>query len=178
MQSISEVLPGAHLLRPKVIKDLRGEFVKTFHPAAFADLGISFVPVEQFFSASRKHVLRGMHFQLPPYDHAKLIYCIAGCVLDVLLDLRKASPMFGRSVSVELSSANRRALFIPPGLAHGFVSQDHESLMVYMTSVVHAPSHDSGVRWDSFGFEWPIADPVLSARDAAFPCFADFSSPF
>ena len=177
MERISQPLPGVHLLQPKVFADQRGEFVKTFHSGIFADLGISFAPVEEFFSISRKDVVRGMHFQLPPHDHAKLVYCIAGAVLDVLLDLRKASPSFGRSILVDLSGANRRLLVIPPGLAHGFLALEDESIMVYQTSSVYAPAHDSGIHWDSFGFAWPIAKPITSTRDEALPRLADYVSP-
>lgn len=178
MKSISQLLPGAVLLQPKVLSDVRGEFVKTFHSVAFTELGIPFVPVEEFFSISHKHVLRGMHFQLPPHDHAKLIYCVVGRVLDVLLDLRKASPSYGCTASVELSDANRHMLFIPSGLAHGFLALESNTVMVYQTSTVHAPAHDAGIHWDSFGFVWPREKPVTSYRDAAFPPFADFNSPF
>lgn len=178
MYSISQPLQGAHLLQPKTFTDQRGEFVKTFHAVMFDALGIPFTPAEEFFSTSGRHVLRGMHFQLPPHEHAKLVYCIAGRVLDVLLDLRKASPTFGRSASMELSHTNRLLLYIPPGLAHGFLSLEDDSIMVYHTSTVHAPSHDAGIHWNSFGFAWPVAQPVTSARDAGFPRFNDFTSPF
>lgn len=178
MKSICQPLPGAHLLQPKVFTDQRGEFVKTFHYGMFADLGIPFTPVEEFFSTSRKNVLRGMHFQLPPHDHAKVVYCIAGRVLDVMLDLRKASRFFGCAVAVELSGINRHQLFMPPGLAHGFLALEDQSVMVYQTSSVHSPEHDAGIHWDSFGFAWPVADPVTSVRDENFPRFANFVSQF
>ena len=179
MTVVSQPFPGAFLLQPKAFEDARGEFVKTFHEGVFRELGIAFCPVEEFFSTSRRGVLRGMHFQLPPHDHAKLVYCVRGRVLDVLLDLRKGSPSFGRSVAAELSRENRRMFFIPSGIAHGFLSLEDESLMIYKTSSVHAPAHDAGVRWDSFGFDWGLpAAPIMSARDAALPPFASFANPF
>lgn len=179
MISLNQPLPGVHLLQPKVFNDNRGDFVKTYHAQAFKDLGIEFVPVEEFFSTSRQGVLRGMHFQLPPHDHAKLVYCIRGRVLDVLLDLRKGSPTYGQSVSTELSAANHHQFFIPTGIAHGFLSLEEDSVMVYKTSTMHAPSHDAGIRWDSFGYEWPmIIDRVVSSRDQQFPAFKSFLSPF
>ncbi len=178
MISLSQPLPGVHLLQPKVFIDTRGDFVKTFHVGAFAELGIDFKPVEEFFSTSRKGVLRGMHFQLPPHDHAKLVYCIRGRVLDVLLDLRKASPTFGQFASAELSRENHHQFYIPSGIAHGFLSLEDDSVMVYKTTTVHAPTHDAGIRWDSFGFDWGIAAPLISPRDLAFAALTEFGSPF
>jgi len=121
--------------------------------------------------------VRGMHFQLPPHDHVKLVYCPVGAVLDVLVDLRKGSGM-GRVASAELRGDEPSLLVIPKGVAHGFRALRDDSLMVYKTSTEHAPSHDAGIRWDSFGFDWGVALPVLSARDAAHPALADFASPF
>jgi dTDP-4-dehydrorhamnose 3,5-epimerase len=174
MTILSEPFPGTYLLRPKVFEDARGDFVKTFHDGLFRELGIEFRPLEEFFSTSRKGVLRGMHFQLPPHDHAKLVYCVRGRVLDVLLDLRTNSPSYGKSVGAELSGENHHQFYIPSGVAHGFLSLENDSVMVYKTSTVHVPSHDAGVRWDSFGFDWALdGAPILSSRDDALPPFAD-----
>ena len=178
MRSIGQPLPGVHLLQPRIIADARGDFVKTYHIGFYAELGIDFVPEEEFFSTSKRGVVRGMHFQLPPYDHAKLVYCVRGRVLDVLLDLRKASPSFGCAVSTELSRANSQLFYIPAGIAHGFLSLEDDSVMVYKTTAVHQPDHDAGVRWDSFGFDWGLASPSLSTRDAALPRLQEFASPF
>ena len=133
---------------------------------------------EEFFSTSAKDVLRGMHFQIPPHAHQKLIYCVNGKVLDVLLDLRQCSPTYGRSISLELSAANRHVLYIPVGFAHGFLSMEDQSCLVYKTDAVHAPLHDAGIRWDSFGFAWPSDAPLISGRDLAHPAFSEFHSPF
>jgi dTDP-4-dehydrorhamnose 3,5-epimerase/CDP-3, 6-dideoxy-D-glycero-D-glycero-4-hexulose-5-epimerase len=179
MTILSQPFPGTCLLQPKVFEDFRGDFVKTFHAGLFSELGIDFAPVEEFFSTSKRGVLRGMHFQLPPHDHAKLVYCVRGRVLDVLLDLRRGSPTFGQAASAELSRQNHHQFFIPAGVAHGFLSLEDDSVMVYKTTSVHAPSHDSGVRWDSFGFDWQLTQPpIVSARDAAFATFPEFISPF
>ena len=178
MTVLDQPFRGTYLVKPKVLGDDRGVFVKTFHGDAFAELGFPFQPVEEFFSVSHQGVVRGMHCQLPPYDHEKLVYCVRGGVLDVLLDLRLGSPTYGRYTSVELSAENHLQFLIPKGIAHGFLSLEPESLMIYKTSTVHAPSHDTGVRWDSFGFSWPISRPVVSKRDAGLSEFADFRSPF
>lgn len=178
MITLEQPLPGVHLLQPKVFTDHRGDFVKTYHAGAFAELGLSFEPVEEFFSTSHKGVLRGMHFQLPPHDHDKLVYCVRGRVLDVLLDMRRKSPTYGKSVSAELSRENHHQFFIPRGIAHGFLSLEDDSVMVYKTSTVHAPSHDAGIRWDSFGFAWPAgASYIISSRDQQFPALSEFVTP-
>jgi len=158
--------------------DHRGNFVKSFHIGQFKELGIAFLPIEEFYSTSHLGVLRGMHFQLPPHDHAKLVFCIRGRGLDVFVDLRKDKGTFGRFASAELSAGNHHIMYLPAGIAHGFLALEADSVMVYKTSTVHAPSHDTGIRWDSFGFDWGITDPVISTRDAAFPRLEEFVSPF
>jgi dTDP-4-dehydrorhamnose 3,5-epimerase/CDP-3, 6-dideoxy-D-glycero-D-glycero-4-hexulose-5-epimerase len=170
-------LPGVNVIELKRFDDLRGSFVKTFSGSVFEAAGIAVDMREEFYSVSAKNVLRGMHFQLPPHDHVKVVYCPVGAVLDVLLDLR-AGATHGHAVSVMLDAREPKLLVIPRGIAHGFLSLTDGSLMVYKTSTEHAPTHDAGVRWDSFGFDWGVEQPVLSARDAAHPTFADFVSPF
>jgi dTDP-4-dehydrorhamnose 3,5-epimerase len=171
-------IAGVLILQPKEFRDARGCFVKTYHYDLFRDLGIPFVPREEFFSVSRANVVRGMHFQLPPSAHDKLVYCAAGRVLDVVLDLRKAGGADRKFFSREISAANREMLFIPSGCAHGFLSLADDTVMVYQTSTVHSPAHDAGILWNSFGFQWPVQEPVLSERDQRFPAFDTFDSPF
>jgi dTDP-4-dehydrorhamnose 3,5-epimerase len=178
MELIPTELPGLQIIRPRIFQDARGSFVKTYHRDTFHELGLDFEPREEFFSTSAKNVLRGMHFQLPPAAHAKLAYCITGSVLDVVLDLRKDSPTFGRSYGRELSAVNREMFFIPAGFAHGFLALEDNTTMVYQTSTVHSPTHDAGVRWDSFNFDWPVKTPALSDRDQKFPTLREFNSPF
>jgi dTDP-4-dehydrorhamnose 3,5-epimerase/CDP-3, 6-dideoxy-D-glycero-D-glycero-4-hexulose-5-epimerase len=172
-----EVLPGALHIGLRRFTDLRGEFVKTYARSAFDAGGVDFDFREEFYSRSKKGVIRGMHFQLPPHHHSKVVFCPGGTVLDVLLDLRTGEG-YGRSVGIVLSAANPSALIIPPGIAHGFLALDDDSLMVYKTSTEHAPSHDVGLRWDGFGFDWGCAAPIVSDRDRGHPAFADFRSPF
>jgi dTDP-4-dehydrorhamnose 3,5-epimerase len=160
---------GLTLIRPRLFTDDRGLFVKTFHADLFKGAGLDFSPVEEFYSISRMGVVRGMHFQLPPHDHAKLVYCSTGRVLDVVVDLRKNSQTYGRYYATELSSESRTQLFIPSGFAHGFLALDDNSTMTYLTGTVHNPTSDAGIRYDSCGFEWPVDD---------FPTLADFASPF
>ncbi len=181
MQLIGEPLPGVKILRPFVFEDARGNFVKPFHEDQLAAHGIHMTLREEFFSTSSAGVLRGMHFQVPPHAHQKLVYCITGRVTDVLLDLRKNSPTFGESAAFALSAANRHVVFIPAGLAHGFLSLEDDSCLVYKTDCVHSPDSDGGILWDSFGFHWPLSgnrEAIISERDLKHPRFPDFDSPF
>lgn len=177
MEFTRELLPGVRLVSLRKFSDQRGSFVKTFAKSVFDGNGEVFDFREEFYSFSYKDVVRGMHFQLPPHDHVKLVYCAAGAVLDVLVDLRRG-PGQGRVASVVLNGDDPAILVIPSGIAHGFKSLQHNSLMVYKTSTEHAPSHDAGLRWDSIGFDWSINSPIVSARDAMHPTLAQFESPF
>jgi dTDP-4-dehydrorhamnose 3,5-epimerase len=178
IQAESTGFSGLWLLRPRIAEDARGCFVKTYHKPAFQELGIAFDPKEEFYSTSARNAIRGMHFQSPPAAHAKLVYCLTGRVLDVALDMRKASSTYGLSFTRELSAANREMLFIPVGFAHGFLALADGTSMLYKTDAVHSPACDAGIAWDSFGFAWPVAKPVLSERDRSFPKWAEFQSPF
>jgi dTDP-4-dehydrorhamnose 3,5-epimerase len=180
MTLVSEPLPGVKVLRPFVFEDARGNFVKPFHEEQLAAHGVRMTVREEFFSTSVAGVLRGMHFQVPPHAHQKLVYCLSGRVHDVVLDLRKSSPSFGRAVGFELSGANRHVVHIPVGFAHGFFSLEDGSCLVYKTDAVHVPASDKGVRWDSFSYDWPLdgLKPIVSARDQEHPAFATFDSPF
>jgi dTDP-4-dehydrorhamnose 3,5-epimerase len=174
----STSLPGLFLGEPKCFVDPRGSFVKTFHEDTLRAQGLAFTLREEFYSTSRAGVLRGMHFQKPPMDHTKIVTCLSGKVRDVVVDLRKGSPTYGRAAGFELSSQNRAVLWISPGLAHGFLALEDQSLVHYKTSSVHSPECDFGIRWDSFGYDWGVTEPLLSERDAAFPRLEEFASPF
>jgi dTDP-4-dehydrorhamnose 3,5-epimerase len=178
MKLISEPFHGVRVLEPFVFQDPRGLFVKTLHEDQLKAFGIEFLVKEEFYSTSAAGVVRGMHFQLPPHAHQKLIYCISGRVMDVILDLRSNSPTYGKPEAIELSATNHHVLHLPFGFAHGFLSLEDKSCLVYKTDTVHDPSADAGIRWDSFGFDWQVRSPIISARDAAFPSFYDFVSPF
>lgn len=170
-------IPDLLVLKPRVFLDDRGAFVKTYHAPTFERLGVD-IPAEEFFSVSKQNVIRGMHFQIPPRAVTKCVYCLSGSILDVVLDLRKSSPTFGRSFSRELSATNGEMLLIPQGCAHGFLSLSPDALTFYQCTNVYSPNEDVGVRWDSFGFPWPVTDPTLSPRDQALPPFEEFDSPF
>jgi dTDP-4-dehydrorhamnose 3,5-epimerase len=173
-------LAGACVVEPFVHSDERGRFVKNFHARELAEAGLRFELREEFHSVSERGVLRGMHFQSPPCAHQKLVSCLAGSVLDVLVDLRRQSETFGESCSLELSAARPQMLWVPIGFAHGFVSLEDGSCVTYKTDNEHAPLYDCGIRWDSFGFDWPLApeESIISPRDRAHPALAEFASPF
>lgn len=159
--------------------DERGAFVKPFHETDFKNAGINFQLKESFYSTSVRDVIRGMHFHSPPHAHSKIIFCTAGCVLDVALDLRKDSPTYGQYASQELCFQNNQALYIPEGFAHGFISLTKESTLFYFVSGEYNKEADGGVRYDSFGLDWPVqGNAILSPRDLDFPALADFESPF
>jgi len=178
MEIIPTELEGVKVLRPRIFTDIRGTFVKTFHAPALQAAGLDFSPQEEFFSISHRNVFRGMHFQLPPADHIKVVYCLTGRVLDLVVDLRKKSATFGRHLAWELSGQNREILYIPSGFAHGFLSLEDNTTMLYQTSTAHSPAHDAGIRWDSIGYQWPVERPILSDRDRQFAALSDFQSPF
>jgi dTDP-4-dehydrorhamnose 3,5-epimerase len=174
----STAIPGLRLLRPTVRKDNRGAFVKTFHSEFFQhnDMEVDFK--EQYYSSSKAGVIRGMHLQLPPFDHSKVVTCLNGEILDVVVDLRNGSPTFRQHVCMTLSSAEADLLYIPPGCAHGFLALTDNAMTSYSVSAVYSAAHDTGVLWNSFGLRWPVAAPILSDRDQSFSPVEAFHSPF
>ncbi len=164
------------ILAPR-FEDERGRFIKILQFGALPDQVTSEPYVEQFYTVSRKNVLRGLHFQLPPADHGKLVYCSAGTVLDAVVDLRADSPTFKKFELLELSAERANILYIPKGCAHGFLTITESATMHYCVTSGHSPALDAGIRWDSVGIPWPIHDPVLSRRDRALPPLAEFKIP-
>jgi dTDP-4-dehydrorhamnose 3,5-epimerase len=167
---------GARLLRPRVRRDARGAFVKTFHEPWFREQGLATGFVEQYYSISHRDVLRGLHFQIPPHQHCKLVTCVEGEILDALVDLRPGA--LGRWATFQLNSETADTLYIPPGVAHGFHVRSDRAILLYNVTSAHAPEHDCGIRWDSAGVPWNVLAPQISERDLAFPALADFKTPF
>ena len=171
-------LAGCLELTPFRQADARGLFRKLYHEPSFRELGLAVDWAEEFVSVSRQGVIRGMHFQTPPFEQVKLVSCLFGRVLDVVLDLREDSPTFGRCEALELSAQAGNALYLPAGLAHGFLALEEGSILHYKVTRAHAPSHDRGLLASSIGFQWPVAEPLLSDRDLAFPALEGFATPF
>lgn len=164
-------------LQPIVRADSRGKFVKTFHTEYFAENGLETSFPEQYYSVSRKGVLRGMHFQLPPHAHSKIVYCTSGTILDVALDLRAGSSTYAQHISLKISADKGNMLYLPEGLAHGFYSVT-EATVAYNVGTVYNPESDAGILWSSIGMDWPNTNPDLSERDTTFPSLNEFQSPF
>lgn len=171
-------LTGCYLIEAGVFRDHRGSFTKIYNENEFSINGIDTVFKEQFFTLSNKNVLRGMHYQVPPHDHCKLVSCFSGAVLDVVLDLRKSSDTYGECQSFKLSVDDGLSLFIPNGFAHGFLSLEDNSGLMYSVSTEYVKESDRGVHWSSFGFNWPINQPIVSERDAMHFELKELASPF
>lgn len=171
-------IPGCVELLLRATADQRGTFVKLFQASTLVQIGLENRFVEVFMSTSSRGVIRGLHCQLPPTDGAKLVTCIVGRALDVVVDLRTGSQAFGRAVGIDLSAERANAVYVPRGCAHGFAALTDGCVMAYAVTSEHDPGLDSGVRWDSVDFRWPFGDPVVSVRDAALPSLAEFDSPF
>ncbi len=166
------------ILLPKIFEDTRGRFAKTFHYDLFEKLGLPVDWREEFYSISKKGVIRGMHYQPPPYDHHKMVYCLSGRIFDVILDLRDGSPTYGSHVSIEISAEYGEVLIIPPGFAHGFCTLSDEAIMQYKVSSIYSPEHDTGVLWNSFGCAWPDDRPIISDRDTKLLPLSSINPPF
>jgi len=165
-------------IKPRVFEDARGRFVKLFNREVFAAHGLPTDFAEWCYSASAPRVLRGLHFQTPPFDQAKLVFCLKGRVIDVVVDLRRGSPSYGQHGLFELDAGRATGLLVPRGFAHGFYVPDEYSLFAYQIETVFSAPHDSGIRWDSAGVPWPDAEPLLSDRDKKLVALKDFISPF
>ncbi len=165
-------LKGAYVVEMEPLTDERGFFARSYCAEEFAAHGLG--PQLRQCSVSyntRAGTLRGLHYQAAPCEEHKLVRCTSGAVYDVIVDIRASSPTHRRWFAAELSAANRRSLFIPPGFAHGFVTLSEHAEVYYMISVAHSPQLSRGFRWNdpAFAITWPVAPVVISARDASYP---------
>ena len=173
-------IEGLFVIKPKVFGDLRGYFLESYNKEEWESLGLSMSFVQDNQSLSRKGALRGMHFQHPPFAQGKLVRVIKGAVLDVVVDIRRSSPTYGQSFSLELSDDNFLQLYIPPGFAHGFLTLSEEAVFTYKCTDYYRPEHEGGLAWNdrAFAIEWGIEDPILSEKDRNYAPFSVFQSPF
>ena len=169
---------GCYAIQFPAFSDARGLFVKTIQRSVFEHQGLEVDFAEVFYSTSRKNVLRGMHLQLPPSDHAKLVYCTSGSICDVAVDLRVGSDTYGQYEVYELTADANNAVYLSRGIAHGFYVRKAPCTVIYHVTSEHDPSHDVGVLWNSFGAPWPVNNPIVSVRDQSLPVFSEFKSPF
>jgi dTDP-4-dehydrorhamnose 3,5-epimerase len=167
-------LPGVLLIEPKVIHDDRGSFMVTYHLEEFRKAGIPDTFVQDNHSHSARGVLRGLHYQ-DPNPQGKLVRCTRGAIFDVAVDIRRGSPSFGQWFGLELSDANKKMLWVPPGFAHGFCALEDGSDLVYKCTTLYDRDADRAILWNDpeIGIEWPIGEPVLSEKDAKAPRLSD-----
>jgi dTDP-4-dehydrorhamnose 3,5-epimerase len=169
-------LAGAYEIRFEPRGDERGYFMRWYDRDTFARAGLPTEWVQANESSSLRNVVRGLHFQRPPHAETKLVRAVAGRVFDVFVDLRRGSPTYGQSDSVELSAERKNAVLIPRGFAHGFCALTDDAVVSYLVDNAYAPNAEGGLAWDdpALGISWPVgANPVVSARDRAWPRLAD-----
>jgi dTDP-4-dehydrorhamnose 3,5-epimerase len=180
MKVITTEIPGLLIIQPKVFEDGRGYFFESYNEKLFKEIGVDVKFVQDNQSLSQKGVLRGLHFQKPPFDQGKLVRVIKGNVLDVAVDIRKQSPTYGRHFTIELSEQNKTMFWIPSGFAHGFATLEDNTIFSYKcTNFFHKESEDC-ILWndDSLAINWGIENPLLSDKDKSGKPFASFDSCF
>ena len=167
-------------IKPQRFRDHRGFFAEIYNRENYLKYGMDVELVQDNHSVSHAvGTLRGLHFQAPPRAQGKLVRCGRGAIFDVAVDIRLGSPTYGQWEGYELSAENGHQLYVPIGYAHGFVTLESDSEIIYKCTDYYAPETEGAVRWDSCGIEWPLSsDPILSDKDAIAPALADFDSPF
>ena len=183
MHVIKTALEGVLIIHPRIFKDARGYFFESYNKKAFDEaIGRKVDFVQDNESMSSRGVMRGLHFQRPPYTQAKLVRCVRGRVLDVAVDIRKGSPTYGQHVAVELSEENHRQFFVPRGFAHGFAVLSDVAVFQYKCDNYYAPEADGGISIadESLGIDWQLdpSEVLLSDKDMKHPLLKDFDSPF
>jgi len=171
---IETKLKGAFIIEPEPLEDERGFLARTFDQKELEAHGLNPRVVQCNISFNKKKgILRGMHYQIAPYEEAKLVRCTRGAIYDVIIDLRPESPTFKQWIAVELTAENRRMLYVPEGFAHGFQTLEDNTEVFYQMSEFYHPECARGVRWDDpvFGIEWPDDERIISARDQQYPDF-------
>jgi dTDP-4-dehydrorhamnose 3,5-epimerase len=182
MKFIETKILDVIIIEPTVFGDTRGYFLESYNQKKFEEVVGKTNFVQDNESKSSKSVLRGLHFQKPPFEQAKLVRCIEGEVLDVAVDIRKNSKTYGQHVTVLLSGENKRQLFVPRGFAHGFLVLSESATFAYKVDNTYAPEFDAGIRWNDkeLNIQWGMEDSevMISAKDAELPFLSEFSSPF
>ena len=182
MDIIKTILEGVVIIEPKILGDTRGYFFETFSQREFDEKVRKINFVQDNESMSTYGVMRGLHFQRPPFTQSKLVRCVKGAVLDVAVDIRKGSPTYGQHVAVEITENNHRQFFVPRGFAHGFAVLSETAIFQYKCDNFYAPQADGGISIadESLGIDWKIpADKILlSEKDTLHVCLKDFDSPF
>lgn len=178
MEILKTPFEGLFLLQTINFQDNRGGFQKLFNFDFFNENGLDCDFKEFYYSVNNKNVVRGMHFQFPPFDHTKIVYVSKGQIKDVVVDIRKSSKTYKECFSIELDERKGQYLYIPKGFAHGFVSLEKGSIVNYAQTSCYSKDHDCGIDALSIGFDWGVSEPVRSGRDLTFDKLNDFISPF
>jgi dTDP-4-dehydrorhamnose 3,5-epimerase len=181
MENYPKILPeGIKVIKPSVYTDERGFFFESYNVQRYDSQAVSCNFIQDNVSLSQKGTLRGLHFQFPPYQQAKLVYVLAGSALDVVVDIRRNSPTYGAHYALLLSAANFLQLFIPEGFAHGYLALEDNTLVCYKCNQYHHPEVEGGLSWNDpdLQIDWNISDPILSEKDKKFQPFRDFKSRF
>ncbi|SNC76029.1 dTDP-4-dehydrorhamnose 3,5-epimerase [Hymenobacter gelipurpurascens] len=180
MEIKHHALAGVVEFTPRVFGDARGAFFESFSAKTMRDAGVDVEWVQDNQSRSMRGVLRGLHFQKPPYAQAKLVRVAQGRALDVVVDIRRESPTYGQHVCVELDATRFNMLYIPEGFAHGFAALEDDTLFLYKCSNYYQPSSEGGILWNdpALAINWQLTDPVISPKDAVQPLLQDMQSPF
>ncbi len=178
MEIIKTPFDGLLVLHTVNFQDNRGGFQKLFNYDFFKDNGLDYDFKEFYYSVNKANVVRGMHFQTPPYDHTKVVYVSKGRIKDVVVDIRKSSRTYGKCFSIELDDQKGQYLYIPKGFAHGFVSLEDGSIVNYAQTTCYAKDNDCGIDATSFGFDWGVENPIRSGRDLNFLPLSSFITPF
>lgn len=172
--------PELLIIQPKVFEDTRGYFFESYNKDVFAKAGLAMEFVQDNQSKSKKGTLRGLHFQNPPFEQGKLVFVIKGKVLDVVVDIRQASPCFGKYFSLELNEDNKTMLWIPPGFAHGFLTLEDDTIFVYKCTNLYNKEAEGGIFWNDaqLNINWNIQNPIISEKDKTLPLWQNFTSLF
>lgn len=180
MEIIKTFIPDLVIIKPDVFYDERGYFFESYNFEKFREVLGGAVFVQDNESKSQKHVLRGLHFQRPPYSQGKLVRVINGAVLDVAVDLRKNSPTYGKYKIAELTEENKLMYWVPPGFAHGFVTLEDDTIFTYKCSNIYNKASEGSILWNDpdINIDWGIKNPILSEKDRVGPLLKDFNSPF
>lgn len=173
MKIQATALPGVLIIEPRVFQDERGFFLETYHARRYAEAGLDAIFVQDNHSRSRRGTLRGLHFQVAN-PQGKLVRVIEGTIWDVAVDIRPDSPTAGQYVGVEISAENFRQIYVPPGYAHGFCVTSDVAQVEYKCTAFYDPADERGIAWNdpALGIPWPVATPILSARDSSNPTLA------
>ena len=180
MEIIKTPILDLLIIKPDVFMDERGYFYESYNQNRFMQNGLDMIFVQDNESKSAKNVLRGLHFQKPPFAQGKLVHVIKGAVIDVAVDIRKKSPTFGKWHSALLTEENKVMFWIPEGFAHGFITLEDNTIFSYKCTNVYDKASEGSIRWNDpdININWNVENPVLSAKDEISPLFRDFVSPF